>query len=60
MKDVLDAIAGSAMTDHGQVAEQVYNPVYANGVTVYVNYGDADYVADGVSVPAQGYAKVAK
>ncbi len=59
VKDVLDAVAGSAMTDHGQVAEQVYKTVYANGVTVYVNYGDADYVAEGLSVPAQGYITAA-
>jgi hypothetical protein len=34
--------------------------VYENGVTVYVNYGDTAYTADGQSVPEQGYAVVKK
>ena len=38
-------------------AEQVSRTVYDNGVTVYVNYGTAEYTAaDGTQVAARSYA----
>lgn len=43
------------ITDHARVGEDVFKTVYANGVSVYVNYSDKDQTVDGVTVKAENY-----
>ena len=43
------------ITGHEIVNSDVKVTVYENGAKVYVNYGTADYTADGVTVPARSY-----
>lgn len=40
---------------HEYLAPRVTATTYADGTKVYVNYGTADYTADGVNVPARDY-----
>ena len=44
-----------SITGHQTVGQDVTVTEYENGAKVYVNYGAADYSAEGVTVPARGY-----
>ena len=44
------------ITDHALVGDDLFKTVYANGVTVYVNYSDKEQTVDGVTVKAENYA----
>ena len=50
----LDGLIGVPITDHAQVAEQVFATTYETGDVVYVNYGKNDVTVNGVTVPARG------
>ncbi len=52
----LSAVRGAQITDHRYLTGQVTCTAYDNGVSVYVNYGETVYTADGLTVPAGGYA----
>ena len=54
----LDGVYGLKITNHEQVAENVYKTTFANGTSIYVNYNDSDYVANGIKIAAQDYFKV--
>ncbi len=56
IKDLYEDIADEVMVAHEKLAENVYKTTYANGVAVIVNYGDAAYTADGVTVNALDFA----
>ncbi|MBP3706629.1 MAG: hypothetical protein J6J13_05235 [Clostridia bacterium] len=43
------------IVDHKYVAEDCFKTVYANGVTVYVNYSENNQTVDGVTVKAENY-----
>lgn len=51
----LEPVMGSRISDHWEISDRVAVTAYENGYKVYVNYGDADYTVDGVTVPANGY-----
>ena len=51
----LAAVANKAVTAHVQLAEGVYRTTFEGGVWSIVNYTAADYVADGITVTANGY-----
>ena len=52
----LSNVKGQAITGHSVEAEGVYCTSYENGVDIYVNYNEEDYVtAEGITVPAGGY-----
>jgi hypothetical protein len=56
--DYQTAMAGlnkQRITGHEIVNSDVKVTAYENGAKVYVNYGTADYTADGVTVPARSY-----
>lgn len=56
VNDALSGVKGQKIVGHGVEAEGVYFTTYDNGVNIYVNYNDKEYVtADGVIVPASGY-----
>ncbi|WP_054027855.1 DUF5696 domain-containing protein [Bacillus sp. FJAT-28004] len=52
---VLRQVRGQSMIKHEKLAERTYRTVYENGLTVYVNYGDAAVIADGVTIEANDY-----
>lgn len=57
VNEALCKVKGAAIDDHNVVAEGVYETCYDNGVRIYVNYTDEDFVTEeGVTVPACGYA----
>lgn len=52
----LSNVKGQEITGHHVEAEGVYCTSYGNGIDIYVNYNDRDYVtAEGITVPAGGY-----
>ena len=55
--DLLASTAGATMTKHEFLADGVSKVSYSNGITVYVNYNTTEFQADGITVPAQGFAK---
>ena len=52
----LSGVRNAAIEEHDRLTDTLGRTVYDNGVCVYVNYGDQAAEADGVSVPAHGYA----
>lgn len=58
VSEALDGVYGVKIVKHEQVAENVYKTTYANGTSIYVNYGDSEYNGNGVKIASQGYAKV--
>lgn len=54
----LDGVYGLKIVKHERVAEDVYKTTYENGTSIYVNYSDKTYVADGIKVASQDYFKV--
>lgn len=55
LKSVNEAVKGSFITDHKMLENNVTVVSYENGVTIYINYGETDEKADGVTVPALSY-----
>lgn len=55
--DVSD-LRAALMTEHAALGTEVYRVRYDNGMTVYVNYGEADAQADGLTIPAMDYLVV--
>lgn len=57
VNEVLRGVQTSAVTGH-EILGDVRKVSYENGSIVYVNYGAEDAEADGVRIPAEGYALV--
>lgn len=55
LKAVNEAVKGSYITSHRIEDNNVTIVSYDNGVTIYINYGETDEKADGVTVPALSY-----
>lgn len=53
---VKEATEGTSVIEHSIIAENVMCSTYANGVSVYVNYGETDFVFGEITVPASDYA----
>ena len=58
VSEALDGVYGLKIVKHEKVAKDVYKTTYENGTSIYVNYSDDDYKADGIKVAAQDYFKV--
>lgn len=57
VNEALSKVKGAAITAHHVEAEGVYLTTYDNGVQIFVNYNNEDYVTEnGLTVPAGGYA----
>ncbi len=54
-KDYYSAISGQTITNHELLTDDVRCTTFSNGVKIYVNYSDTDYMFAGNSVPAGGY-----
>lgn len=57
-KENLSVVYGQQMVSHEFLTDDLVCVEYANGVRVYVNYGDAPASAGGVNVPAKDYLVV--
>ena len=57
-KPLYQKIAGKAITDHCYLEDKVSKTVYENGITVYVNYSEADKKVDGVTVKALDFTMI--
>ncbi len=51
---LLTKVHDQTMTEHRQVEDGVFVTGYANGVSIAVNYTDADVTVEGNTVPAKG------
>ena len=52
------SLTTETITDHQQIAENVYMTEFSNGTKVYVNYRTLDYKANGMTIPAQDWVVV--
>lgn len=56
VNDALQSVKGATIIDHSVLAEGVYGTTYDNGVCIFVNYNNEDYVTENsIIVPAGGY-----
>lgn len=55
LKENLDCVYGQQIVDHTILTDDLIRVKYANGVVVYVNYGDTEVSADNVKIPAKDY-----
>lgn len=56
LQDLYQILEGATIEDHYEINSKVFVTTYSNGVKVYVNYNTEVVEADGLSVPALGYA----
>ncbi len=54
----LSELRTAMILEHTRVANEMYRIRYDNGMTVYVNYSEADVQADGLTIPAKDYLVV--
>lgn len=52
----LNPVTGATMNGHEILENGIRKCVYSNGVVIYINYTAADLTADGITVPALGWA----
>ncbi len=52
---VLKKVEGAAIVEHEVVYDGVKRILYDNGIEIYVNYSDSEYVSGEVHVPGKGY-----
>ena len=53
---MLSQVSGEQMVSHEIFDNGVRRVEYSNGVAIYVNYSSQELEADGLLVPAVGYA----
>lgn len=51
----MGSLFNQTIVDHKNLTSKVAATTYEDGSVVYVNYGQDDYVVDGVNVPARSY-----
>ena len=54
--EALEPVKNAQIVDHLNLTEMVSKTVYDNGICIYVNYSDTNYIADNLTIPAGGYA----
>lgn len=56
--EAMSVTDNSAMVSHARLTDGVFVSVYANGAKIYVNYNGFEYVKDGITIPAEGFAAI--
>lgn len=56
VNECLRQVAGETIVSHEILQSDVRKVTYSNGITIYVNYSQRSVTADGVQIPAMGYA----
>lgn len=51
----LNAVEGAYIKEHKVLETGVVRVDYSSGASIYINYNESDYQADGVSIPAGSY-----
>lgn len=57
-KENLSCVYGVQMVNHSYLTDDLIRVDYANGISVYINYGGEEAKAENVTVPAKGYVVV--
>ena len=57
-KTNLSDVYGQQIIEHKIITDDLKRLEYANGIVVYINYGDTEAAAEGVTVPAKDYVVV--
>ncbi len=55
LKDLYEKTGGATITAHDMLENGITSVTYSNGVKVYINYGEANASADGMSIEAMSY-----
>lgn len=55
LRETLGGVRAAEIISHTRLSENVYRTVYANGVTIYVNYGSTPVTVEGVEIGAGDY-----
>ena len=55
MNQRLGSVWGLTMDSHTYLTEDVVKVTYSDGSSVYINYGNAETTAEGVTIPAEDY-----
>ena len=55
LNDVMAGVQDAAIVRHREMAQNVYQTTYANGIAVIVNYNDTGVQIDGREVDAKDY-----
>lgn len=55
VNEALKHVQGASITDHRIIDKDMRAVTYDNGITIYINTGNSDKTADGVTVPARSY-----
>lgn len=55
VNEALREVSGAAMIGHEIIDGDVRKVTYDNGITIYVNYGDAEKTVDGITIKANSY-----
>ena len=53
----LEGVLGQRISSHRNLGGGVYSTTFANGVTVYVNYGQEEAVVNGTRIPGCGFVR---
>lgn len=56
VNEVLSRVSGESMISHEILGSGVRKIIYSNSVVIYVNYSNEACTADGITIPALGYA----
>lgn len=55
VNNALKYVQNAAITDHRIIDSDLRAVTYDNGITIYINTGNSDKTADGITVPARSY-----
>lgn len=56
VNEVISPVRTSKIVGHEVIAEGIRKVTYENGTSIYINYTDSDYIADGIKIGAKDYA----
>ncbi len=55
VNDALKYVQNAGITDHRILDQDLRAVTYDNGITIYINTGNSDKTADGITIPARSY-----
>lgn len=58
INSVLSKVLNSSIISHNEIASNVFSTHYNNGLVVYTNFNDQEYIAEGIEVNKMSYLAV--
>ena len=55
VNNALKYVQNAAVTNHRILEQDLRAVTYDNGITIYINTGNSDKTADGITIPARSY-----